>query len=148
MQRALLALLALMLVGLVATPLRAHFQVLLPTSDVVDSGKSLELTLLFTHPMQQGPVMEMGTPRQFGVLVDGQKLDLRDRLQEEKRDGKRAYRATVPLRRPGDYVFYLEPAPYWEASEDKMIVHYTKLVVDFLGGRVGLGPVGRAAGRD
>ena len=34
---------------------------------------------------------------------------------------------------PGDYVFFVEPAPYWEAAEGKKwIIHYTKVVVDVL----------------
>ena len=34
-------------------------------------------------------------------------------------------------------MFYLEPAPYWEPGEKKMIIHYTKVVVDFLGAETG-----------
>lgn len=30
-------------------------------------------------------------------------------------------------------MFFLEPAPYWEPAERKMILHYTKVVVDGLG---------------
>ena len=37
---------------------------------------TIGLDLLFTHPMEQGPVMEMGPPRQFGVLVGGKRHDL------------------------------------------------------------------------
>ncbi|WP_428624082.1 DUF4198 domain-containing protein, partial [Sedimenticola sp.] len=35
---------------------------------------------------------------------------------------------------PGDYLFYLQPAPYWEPAEGKMIEHYTKVVVDAFDG--------------
>jgi cobalt/nickel transport protein len=48
--------------------------------------------------------------------------------------GARGYRADYRVKRPGDYCFYLEPAPYWEAAEGVMIVHYTKVVVDAYGG--------------
>jgi len=118
---------------------QSHFQVLRPSRDVVtaDDGKTVDLEILFTHPMEQGPVMEMGQPRRFGMLVAGKHYDLRDTLKSKSLDGKTAYTATVRLLRPADYVFYLEPAPYWEPAEEKMIVHYTKVVVDYLGAEDG-----------
>jgi cobalt/nickel transport protein len=118
---------------------RAHFQVLLPSSDVVSAAdnQTIVLDLLFTHPMEQTPVMEMARPRQFGVLLDGKKTDLRGDLQSRKVAGKTAYTCPVRLTTPGDYVFYLAPEPYWEAAEAKMIVHYTKVVVDALDAQQG-----------
>lgn len=117
----------------------AHFQVLLPSTDVVTEkgARTVRLELLFTHPMEQGPVMPMGRPRQFGVLVGGRKHDLLGTLQEKKIDGKTAYEAPYAVRRPGDHVFYVEPAPYWEPAEGKMIVHYTKVVVEAFGAEEG-----------
>lgn len=125
--------------GLLALPAWAHFQVLLPQDDVIGSAgaRTVDLTILFTHPMEPGPIMEMGPPRQFGVLAHGQRRDLKERLHAKKIDGKTTYTASVPLDKPGDYVFYIEPAPYWEPTERKMIVHYTKVVVDFLGAEKG-----------
>jgi cobalt/nickel transport protein len=130
------------LVAVLATitaPARAHFQVLIPSRDVFSpaDGRTVDLEVLFTHPMENGPVMEMAPPKQFGVLADGEKLDLLDQLQRKPIDGKSAYSCSAKLRRPGDHVFYLEPAPYWEPGERKMIVHYTKVVVDFLGAETG-----------
>jgi cobalt/nickel transport protein len=118
---------------------RAHFQVLLPASDVISSGdsKTVHLDILFTHPMEQGPVMEMGRPREFGVLVEGKKRDLLGDLKARKLEGKTAYGCSFTISAPGDYVFYLEPAPYWEAAERKTIVHYTKVVVDVMGAEEG-----------
>ena len=118
---------------------RGHFLVLIPSADVVAAkqGKTVDLKILFTHPMQQGPVMEMGRPKQFGVLVGGKKIDLGDRLVPATLDGKTTYRCRARLSRPGDYVFFIEPAPYWEPLERKMIVHYTKVVVDYMGAEEG-----------
>jgi cobalt/nickel transport protein len=87
--------------------------------------------------MEQGPVMEMGVPRQFGVLVGGRRRDLLKELQPRKIDGKTAYTCPVRTTTPGDYVFFVEPSPYWEPAEQKMIVHYTKVVVDVLGAENG-----------
>ncbi len=113
----------------------AHFLVLLPHDDVItaDGNRTVNLRILFTHPMEQGPVMEMGKPQRFGALVAGKPLDLLATLSEKKLDGKTAYAAEVRLARPGDYVFYCEPAPYWEPAERKWIIHYTKVGFDVLG---------------
>jgi len=118
-----------------ATPRAAgHFLVLRPASDVVEAGaRSVSLEILFTHPMEQGPIMELGRPERFGVRAEGKDRDLIDHLRAKKVRGKTAYDAVVELERPGDHVFYFQPAPYWEAGEETMIVHYTKVVVNFGG---------------
>jgi len=113
----------------------AHFQVLIPSTDIVTAGgsKTVGLDILFTHPMEQGPVMHMGPPKQFGVLARGGKRDLLPTLKVQRREGKTAYTTSYRIARPGDHVFYIEPAPYWEPAEQKMIVHYTKVVVNAMG---------------
>lgn len=118
---------------------RAHFQVLIPSTDIITAAgpRAVRLHIVFTHPMEQGPVMEMGRPRRFGVLFGGKKTDLRETLKPRKLDGKTAYEASYRLKAPGDYVFYIEPAPYWEPAEGKMIIHYTKVVVDAFGAEEG-----------
>ncbi len=119
-----------------AVPVGAHFQVLLPQTDVFgpDDDRVIRLELVFTHPMENGPMMAMGTPRRFGVLAGGEAVDLLPALRPLMLDGKQAFRAEYRYRQPGDHVFYLEPAPYWEPAEQKMLIHYTKVVVDVLGG--------------
>jgi cobalt/nickel transport protein len=121
----------------VVTMAFAHFQVILPATDLVDKPGAVALEILFTHPMEQGPVMNMGTPRQFGVLHKGRKRDLLKTLKKKSYDSKTGYTTTFQIREPGDHVFYLEPAPYWEPAEGKMIVHYTKVVVNAMGEEAG-----------
>jgi cobalt/nickel transport protein len=94
------------------------------------SQRDVALDIVFTHPMEQGPVMEMGKPAQFGVLSGGEHKDLLDTLVKQAVDGKTTYTASYAVQAPSDYVFYIEPAPYWEPAEQKMIIHYTKVVVD------------------
>jgi len=134
-----MAWMAAAMAALVACPAWAHFQVLIPSSDIVtaEGTKTVTLNVVFTHPMEQGPAMEMGRPRQFGVLVGGKKQDLTGSLKPKKVDGKTGYDASYRVKAPGDYVFYIEPAPYWEPGEGKMIVHYTKVVVDAFGAEEG-----------
>jgi cobalt/nickel transport protein len=125
---------ALLLASLPLAPsAQAHFQEILPSTDIVaeNGDRTVRLDLLFTHPFEGGPVMEMGPPVQFGVLADGKKTDLRAALAKKPVEGKTGYEASYQIKAPGDYVFYVEPAPYWEAAEKKYIVHHSKVVVDF-----------------
>lgn len=122
-----------------ASSVFAHFQVMLPSRDVVSDADEAAITIdiRFTHPMNDGPVMEMGRPQRFGVLVDGKHRDLKETLNEVKRDGKTAFTAALKLDTPGDHIFYIEPAPYWEAAEKKYIIHYAKVVVSAFGAEEG-----------
>ena len=136
---ALVAAIIAFAVGWGAAAANAHFQVLLPSADVVGAAdaKTVRLDLIFTHPMEQGPVMEMAPPRQFGVLAHGKRQDLRGDLKPRKVGGKTAFTCPFQVTAPGDYVFYVEPAAYWEPAERKLIIHYTKVVVDGLGAEEG-----------
>jgi len=129
---------ALLSISLVlgAVGARAHFQELIPSTDIVSEGGSrdLVLALRFTHPMEGGPVMDMGEPVRFGVIGPGGDQDLKSGLEAVTVDHSTTYRGAYRVQRPGDLVFYLEPAPYWEPAEGVMIVHYTKVVVDAFGG--------------
>jgi len=132
------------LAGLAVTVLFAsqaygHFQVLIPSEDIVtEKGpRTISLDIIFTHPMQWGPVMEMGVPVQFGVISQGKKHDLRNGLKPVTVEGHRAYTFSYKIPLPADYIFYIEPAPYWEPAEQKMIIHYTKVVIDAFGAEEG-----------
>ncbi len=110
----------------------AHFQTLLPTTDtVIETQQSvIQLEMQWTHPMEQGPLMNMGKPQQFGVLLGEQQIDLSKNLVPKQQSGVTFYQASYTFKQPGNYIFFLEPAPYWEETEGKMIVHYTKVIVD------------------
>lgn len=120
---------------LCATAANAHFQLLLPSTPAltIEAGRTITLDLVFTHPMERGPVMDMGTPEEFGVMVRGEKTDLRESLSARTVEGKQAFQAAYEVQRPGAHIFYLAPAPYWEAGEGAMIQHFTKVVVDAFG---------------
>jgi len=126
---------ALFFLSLGGTLAQAHFQLVIPSPGMVTAGgdKTVELNLLFTHPMEGGPVMEMGPPVQFGVLAGGKKVDLLKTLQLKVVEGKSTFQTSYKPKAPGDYIFYIEPAPYWEPAERKMIVHYSKVVVNAFG---------------
>ncbi len=117
----------------------AHFLVLLPSTDIVEDqdSRTVDLDLRFTHPMEQGPTMNLARPRQMAVLVGGKRIDLSGNLKARKVDGKSAYACSLETKQPGDYIVFVEPEPYWEAAEGKMIVHYTKVVVGAMGAENG-----------
>lgn len=121
--------------GMAVRPAYPHFLVLLPGEDVVEDPSRTEVTfeIQFTHPMDQGPIMPMGEPEKFFVVHRGNVVDLKSTLVHRLLQGQSAYLARYRLKEPGDHVFVLVPAPYWEALEGKWIVHYTKVVVNFLG---------------
>lgn len=120
------------LVGLVlcSSSAFAHFQEIIPSADVLPEGGTVTLDMVFTHPVDGGPVMEMKKPVRVGVLADGKQTDLLGALKEKPVDGKAAWTLTHELPQPGAAIFYVEPQAYWEPAEGKFIVHYAKVVVD------------------
>ncbi|MFH1803632.1 MAG: DUF4198 domain-containing protein [Pseudomonadota bacterium] len=120
---------------LAASPATAHFQTLYPSSNIVDpsTGRDVRFDLSLTHPGTQGPAMEMAFPAKFGYMLDGKTTNLLDQLTPKTVDGQSAFSAEISIKRPGGYVFYVEPAPYYESAEEKYIVLYTKTVIDAFG---------------
>jgi len=118
----------------------AHFGVVKPSDDIItqEDNKTIQVEVKFIHP-HEGHYMEMAKPKQFGVMVGGQKSDLLGSLKPAKgkwTDQQQEFtfwKADYTIKRPGDYTFYVEPAPYWEPAEDCFIIHYTKVCVDALG---------------
>jgi len=117
----------------------AHFQTLIPSHDLINeaTARVIRLDMTFTHPMLRGPAMTMGKPVRFGVLGPSGHQNLRDSLSPYQINGETAYRADYRFTRPGNYLFYLQPAPYWEPAEGVMIEHYTKVVVDAFSAETG-----------
>lgn len=122
-----------------ATTAAAHFQELIPNTEIVTAEDSnvIELQLQFTHPMERGPLMTMEQPVQFGVISPTGREDLLPSLTAHPVADHQTYRASYRIKQPGDYLFYVEPEPYWEAAESLMIVHYTKVVVSAFGAENG-----------
>jgi cobalt/nickel transport protein len=129
----------LMLIGItflftVATPAGAHFGMLIPSDTMVmqADNRPLTVTLSFSHPFEMEG-MDMAKPKAFHVVGGGKKQDLRGALQKKQVMGKKAWQAMYPVKRPGVYLFCMEPEPYWEPAEDSFIIHYTKTVVAAFG---------------
>jgi cobalt/nickel transport protein len=113
----------------------AHFGVLVSSEDIVASGdpEVLVLSAAFMHPFDWR-FMPMAKPRSLGVLTRGTKTDLLGALHRRK-DDKAGFPWTLRyrVRSPGDHVFYMETAPYFEQAEGLFIIHYVKVVIGALG---------------
>jgi cobalt/nickel transport protein len=111
----------------------------------LEKGEEINLKLVFTHPFEAGHTMDIGKdeagtihpPKSFGVVHKGRKKDL---LEELKRVTFRSltnegisFETSYKLRGMGDFVFYFDPAPYYEGSEDIYIEHVTKMIVNVAG---------------
>jgi cobalt/nickel transport protein len=129
----------LLLIALMTSPLligqaHAHFGMAIPSDSMVmqEDPRSIELTLSFSHPMEMVG-MELDQPKIFKVMADGAHQDLMADLKPAQVMGHSAWQTRYDVKRPGAYVFYMEPQPYWEPAEDCYIVHLTKTVVAAFG---------------
>ncbi|CAA7612074.1 DUF4198 domain-containing protein [Magnetospirillum sp. UT-4] len=117
-----------------ATAAQAHFQLIhTPEVNVARAGE-LPLKLVFWHPFENGPVMDMEPPLSFFVVHKGARTDLMGRLKpitfQGAANSAKAYDASVPVKQNGDYVLVLTPAPYLERSEDVFIQQITKAFIN------------------
>ena len=119
---------------LVTGTARGHFGMIIPSDSMILQGddRTVTLALSFSHPFE-GRGMDLVYPKIFGVLSKGEHQNLLGSLKKQQVMGQMAWEAQIRLKRPGVYVFYMEPQPYWEPAEDIFIVHYTKTVVTAFG---------------
>ncbi len=131
--------LLLMLVAGVLAPAQAHYQMLIPSDDVVThkERRAIDLDIRFNHPFE-GLGVPMEKPVRFGVWVAGRDNDLLDRLQAVKVKDRMgevlpAFMTTYAFRKPGDHIFYVVPQPFWDEAEEIFLVQYAKVVVNTFG---------------
>ncbi len=112
----------------------AHFGMIIPSDDIVGKSdrKKITLDVKFIHPFE-GDYMNMEMPKAFGVMAGGTKQDLLKTLKKKEVKKFTTWETSYQIKSPGDYVFYVEPAPYWEPAEESFIVHFTKVIVNALG---------------
>ena len=119
---------------MVASPVSAHFGMVIPSDQMVMQGENnnIKIDLMFWHPFE-GHGMDLSKPANFGVCINGKKANLIKSLKPANVKGHQTWTADYRIKRPGVYMFYMEPQPYWEPAEDCYIVHYTKAVVTAFG---------------
>ena len=111
-----------------------HFGMVIPSDNMVmqDDNRSIALQLSFGHPMEMVG-MELEKPKFFSVWANGKTQNLLDSLKPTQVMGQNAWQSDYRIKRPGVYIFYMEPQAYWEPAEDVFIIHYTKTVVTAFG---------------
>ena len=115
----------------------AHFGMIIPDVDYVGNKNesTIGVKIMFAHPFD-GQTITMERPEEFGVIVNGDKVSLTNKLKETKvigyneKDGHTGYFLKYTLEKPGDYIFYFISKPYWESADDKYTIHYTKVIVN------------------
>lgn len=122
-------------------PAAAHFGLILPDPAMVleQSKTAFKLDVSFIRPMEAS-TMTMVKPAAFYVVEDGRKTDLTPALRPGKLFGRDDWTLEYKFEKPGVYQFVVEPLPYWEQSEDKFYLHYTKVIVPALGAGLGIDP--------
>ncbi|MBU0514561.1 MAG: DUF4198 domain-containing protein [Proteobacteria bacterium] len=120
--------------GLPVGSAQAHFQMVIPSQNVVQGkAKTITVKFVFTHPFE-GKAMKMVKPAACGVMVGKKKVNLLGKLKPFSYRGQSAWRLSYKIKKPAVYMFFVAPAPYWEPAENKYIVHFTKSIVLGLGG--------------
>lgn len=134
MKKSLLSAVLVATLFIMASPSWAHFGMVIPSDSMVmqDDNRKINVTLSFSHPFE-GNGMELVRPKICNVWANGKTSSLLDTLQKTTVMGHTAWNMEYRIKRPGVYMFYMEPRAYWEPAEDCFIIHYTKTVVTAFG---------------
>ena len=129
--------LAMLALCALSSPAMAHFGLVVPDKNLVDKdgSKTVTLDLRFWHP-SENLGMNLEKPS-LQVLAKGKTEDISNALEPVSIGGKQAWKAQYAVKGPGVCTFAMTPLPYWEAAENKYIMHLTKTVVSALGGDEG-----------
>lgn len=120
--------------SLTSTASFAHFLLVYTPEVNIQKKADLPFEIVFWHPFENGHVMDMEQPLEFYYVNKGKKTDLMSSLKPMEFTGlsnkAAAFEAVVPVKRNGDYIFVMKPAPYYEESEDIYIQQITKSFVN------------------
>ncbi|MBN2752981.1 MAG: DUF4198 domain-containing protein [Rhodospirillaceae bacterium] len=113
---------------------QAHFQLVYTPEVNLHKAGNVPFRLTFWHPMENGHVMDMGQPQEFFVVTKDGKTDMKAALKsitfKGAENAAKAFSVDLPVKKNGDYVVALVPAPYLEKSEDIYIQQITKSFVN------------------
>ncbi len=122
--------------------LYAHFQLIYTPDIALNKAQNIPLRLIFAHPFTDELTMAMGLGEDgkiqaindFYVLYKDTKIDLRSSLKAIDIKGSnsvgKGYESEFRARKMGDYVFVLDPAPYWDKEEKRYIHQIVKLIAN------------------
>ncbi|NKQ40614.1 MAG: DUF4198 domain-containing protein [Sulfurovum sp.] len=138
---------ALSMLALAIAASANHFQLMYTPETTLQSGRTVKMIHAMIHPYTDRKIMDMGKqhkgdkdflePEEFFVVHKGIKTDLMETLepilfQGKKRAGK-GYRSKHKLKKMGDHLFVLKPAPYYSTLEGIYLKQITKLLVNIAG---------------
>lgn len=124
-----------------------HFQLVYTPETTLQSGKSVKMIHSMIHPYTDRKTMDMGKQHksaktfldveEFYVVHKGIKTDLIKTLEHiqfkgKKRSGK-SYQSKHKLKKMGDHLFVLKPAPYYSTLEGIYLQQITKTIVNIAG---------------
>lgn len=123
---------SLFLVVLLVEPAAAHFGMLIPSRSMVLTQKEAAVAahVAFAHPFA-ATGMKMEKPGEVFLLDGTDRTPLA--LSDASWLGEQAYATEFQIRRPGVYQLCMSPRPYYEAAEQRFIIHYTKTVIGAFG---------------
>jgi len=141
-----LTFLTLLLLVFPATAFAAH-GLIFPSDDIVSQGENPALALqVGLYAPLEYRALELAKPQRFGVQHLGELTELLATLKPAQEQNTTAWTAAFAIKSPGDYTFFTEEAPRWEATDDQFTVHLAKLCVNAFGQEEGWDdPVGLEA---
>jgi cobalt/nickel transport protein len=128
--------LALLLAGLLAPTVRAHFNILLPQSASVRKGEAVTFLYRFGHPFEH-ELFDAPPPARLVVIApDGTRTELGKTLEQTKvpaggkeRVTRTAYRFRFTPEQRGDYTFLLETPPIWMEEDQEFLQDTVKVIL-------------------
>lgn len=124
-----------------------HFQLMYTPNTTLKSGKTVKMIHTMIHPYSDRKTMDMGKqhkPKDEFLKVEeyykvhkGIKSDLIKTLdsiefQGKKRVGK-SYKSKHKIKKMGDHLFVIKPAPYYSTLEGIYLQQITKMIINIAG---------------
>lgn len=129
--------LALLYLFAASAPALAHYQLLFAGEILRDRGGPVSLKMPFAHPGASAAVMPTERPQALYVVHRSKRLDLAPSLSlaqwRSAENSAQSWQADAVLRGLGDFVFVLEPQPYYDDSEGIYIQQFTKTIINVAG---------------
>ena len=137
----------LIITTMMVTLFANHFQMMYTPQTTLNSGKTIQIAHAMIHPYSDRKTMDMGKQHkgekkfldveEFYVVHKGIKTDLIKTLepimfQGKKRAG-RGYKSKHKVKKMGDHLFVIKPAPYYSTLEGIYLQQITKMVVNISG---------------
>ena len=126
-----------------------HFQLVYTPDTTLQSGRTVNMVHTMIHPYSNRKTMDMGKQhlykgkkefldvQEFYLIHKGIKTNLLKTLEKIKFKGKKrlaiAYKSKHKLKKMGDHLFVLKPAPYYSTLEGIYLQQITKTIVNIAG---------------